>query len=247
MELAGTVSEMEYKFICCSDTHEKLPPNLDDTNASAWLHAGDVYDMGHRYRRPSFPERQQKLLMWLESRKMPVLAVRGNHDCSYKHEFIDKSDAGGRCVSVAPKLWVVGVGWAGGAFYDLPEESDLESICVSAQREITRKAMPGDSFIVLAHYPPLLQGVNPFVGNPTGWISRKVGELVDQIKPIAVVQGHIHGYFGMQDVYVGASFNTMILAPGPRGGVLYVDPEASTARYEPAPVPENQHGLTDFI
>lgn len=245
---------MELKFICCSDTHDRLPPDLSDEGVTAWLHAGDIYNNGFRHRGPNPHSGQRKLLAWLDSKKMPVLAVRGNHDCSFRHEFIDKCDAGGKCVALAPKLWGLGVGWAGGAYYDLPTERDLRSICASVEREVTLKAMPGDSFILLTHYPPMIKELYTMHGNPEGWVSESVKELVDKFKPMVVVQGHIHHLFGLNSVYEGNDFSSMIVSPGPNGGYLYIDPEAATARFEfvPKTLPSgfdisDAHGLTDFV
>lgn len=58
-----------------------------------------------------------------------------------------------------------------------------------------------------------------------------IRELVDEIKPLAIVQGHVHELFvfaeiGMPLVYNGPGFQSLVVSPGPKGGILTVEAES---------------------
>jgi Icc-related predicted phosphoesterase len=71
--------------------------------------------------------------------------------------------------------------------------------------------MPGDSLILLTHYPPKLPEL-PCEEVPRHWVYRCVADLVDELEPIAVVQGHVHQWFGRQWRREGM----LIISPGPQ-------------------------------
>jgi len=217
-----------HKFLCCSDTHLLKPPALDEEGATAWLHAGDVYNRGHAGK-GSKGLLAQQLDEWMSARKIPVFVVKGNHDCSFDKPFFDKAEhVSGSFSKAAPGVWIMGIGWCGGVFYDLPTERDMQTVCEQAKRQFILKFAQseyniGDKIILLTHYPPWNSSFYSYNSNPEGWMSEAVMELVDHVKPTAVVQGHVHDIFGKQLVYKGAGFETLIVSPGPCGGVLTLE------------------------
>jgi len=220
-----------------------MPPTIDE-EADAWLHAGDVYSHLFFAKSPKTSMSSYKLQDWLVARKKPVYVVKGNHDCSFDMPFFDKAEhVSGRCVQIAPKLNLIGIGWAGGAYYDLPTESNLQQVCEEARREWLLKSMPGDMTVVLTHYPPWRWDLYPGARDPNGWLFTCVREMVDEVKPMAVIQGHIHELFGKQFIYrsaldqsttAGPDFSSLFVYPGPKGGTLSLDLEASTANFSSA-------------
>lgn len=224
---------MPLKFNCCSDTHAWFVPALADSDAKAWLHAGDVYDHGRR----NLPEMMHpKLDAWMAARTIPVHAVKGNHDCSLSAPFFDKfGNASGRCIEIEPGLLLLGIGWAGGIYYDLPTESDILKVCDEIRKEMLLKSNFGDKIIVLTHYPPWSDSLYENRTRSEGWMFEQITALVDQVKPLALIQGHVHGLFGEQMIYEGDGFETLIVSPGPYGGVLTVDPAANTAEFQFTP------------
>lgn len=223
---------MKYKMLCCSDTHGKVPPPLDEADATAWLHAGDVYNYGDASKSQKHFSLPAKISEWVDARKVPVFGVRGNHDCPLDAEFFDKcKDSSGRCFEAAPGLLVVGLGWCGGMFYDLPGESEMSEVVAEARREYILKSMPSTKTVVLTHYPPWLPSVYDYESNHEGWMFDCIREFVEEIKPLAVVQGHVHDIFGRQFFYHGPGFDTLIVSPGPSGGALTVDTDTSLASF----------------
>jgi Icc-related predicted phosphoesterase len=77
--------------------------------------------------------------------------------------------------------------------------------------------MPGEKLILLTHYPPKLPEL-PCGQLSENWTYRCVAELIDELQPIAVVQGHVHEWFGRQ----WRRGSTLIVSPGPGAGVLCV-------------------------
>ena len=221
------------KFICCSDTHNLVPPAIDETDVHAWLHAGDVF-LNCRYEeRPKPVEDAAKISAWADERKIPIYAVKGNHDCSMDTEFFDKiNHASGRYIELSPGLGLFGLGWHGGAYYDLPTEYDMHKRCDEAKREWLLKSKSGDQYIVLTHYPPWVAALYPDARNPAGWMFQCIRELIDEIKPMVIIQGHVHELFGKQFVYSGPEFKSLIVAPGPKGGILSINLDESNATFE---------------
>lgn len=218
------------KLLCCSDTHGSRPPKLDETDATAWLHAGDVYNLSDL--KTSFDDTKD-IEGWVKEQKLPVFAVRGNHDCPAKAPFFDNCEATGHCFEIAPGLLGLGLGWTGGEFSDLPTERDMQKVVDEAKREWVRKAKSGDQTLILTHYPPWSPTKLFFASfNPEGWMFTCIRELMDEVKPMVVVIGHIHELFGVEVTYNGADFSSLVVAPGPEGGILSIDKDASAATFE---------------
>jgi Icc-related predicted phosphoesterase len=223
-----------FKLLCCSDTHGDPPPALDNEDeAVAWLHAGDFYN---RLEGRPMKERERNrfglLSEWLAARKINVFGVHGNHDCSdpcgFSNRYVD-----GEIVKIMPGWWVVGVGWHGDRFFELPLERDITEACKSvADRAVEMmkagEIADGDRSILLTHYPPYYPEHYQYDGNPEGWMFRSVKALVEGLSPNAVVQGHVHELFGQQ---FRLDDGTLVVNPGPRGGVLRLD-EWGVAEFE---------------
>jgi Icc-related predicted phosphoesterase len=233
----------EYRFPCCSDTHGLPPPPLQEEGALAWLHAGDFYNcvLASSKERASKTLREknklQALMAWLGSRSIPVRCVPGNHDCSDPCGAMPGSSEVGEVAKLADGLFLVSLGWHGECYYDLPRESDIQGLCVKAMNEVVRKTMPGDKFIVLSHWPASL----PSYGSPReGYLSKAMYEFCRELKPLAVIEGHVDGLFGTRESHEG----TLYVVSGPAGGILTVNLDApllSSFEWGPAGV------MTDYL
>jgi len=205
------------KLGICSDTHGDMP-RWDAVTLDAVLFAGDVYDA---YRHKAEDDCRY-LRQWVEARGVPVLAVRGNHDFGDLGGFFRAAeDISGRLYRLRAGLWVAGVGFASKHHYDLPGQSDLEPQCRDLLRSARRQIMPGERVILLTHYSPDLPDLPDL---PAGearadWMYRCVADLVEKLHPIAIVQGHVHRWFGRQWRRADGS---LIVSPGPIGGVLSI-------------------------
>jgi Icc-related predicted phosphoesterase len=190
----------------CSDTHGGLLPRWKGEAITAVLHAGDVYDAPSVMEDDPFPPERA------ESFGVRVLAVRGNHDKKDPKQFFRiADDITGRLRKLLPGLWIAGIGFAPKLYFDLPGESDLDSQCRDLIRMTRREVMPGDSLILLTHYPPKLPEL-PCDEVPKNWTYRCVADLVEECRPIVVVQGHVHQWFGRQ----WRRDNMLIVSPGPQ-------------------------------
>jgi Icc-related predicted phosphoesterase len=87
----------------------------------------------------------------------------------------------------------------------------------------------------LTHYPPLLNSVFKFSGNPAGWAFKCIASLVDELKPVAIVAGHVHELAGKIAEYNGPGFKSLVVFPGPQGGVLSIG-KSGDARFEAFPI-----------
>ena len=233
---------MTIQLACCSDTHDGLPPAIDLAGIAAWLHAGDVYEGPDHalaadapaddwLRREDF-KKGEPLRQWTANQAVPVYAVRGNHDCADYWKIFDSwQDVGGRIVQVAERLFVTGIGWHGEKYFDTPDESDLEPGCEMILRQARRLVMPRDSLVLLTHYPALLPGIFPTSGGVDAFVC--IRRLIEELAPIAVVQGHAHEWFGLSGYFARASGRTLVLNPGPRGAVLSVDAAGRAAVCRP--------------
>ena len=234
---------------CVCDTHGAVPPPLDQSSkgqVAAWLHAGDIYDRGDRSRQKAPTTKALEVRDWIKGKKVPVFSVAGNHDCNENASiFAVSHNATGDCLRVPDsRIWVAGIGWSGERFYDLPRERDVAEVCVKTMNEIVRRSQAGDKFIVLTHYMPWFPRAFSFSGNREGWAFDCIAELVREVKPLAVVFGHIHELFGRQVPYAEHALTdkgdlntlkTLLVCPGPKGGHLHIDIDAGQAFFDPAP------------
>lgn len=214
----------------CSDTHGGVLPRWDDRGLVAVLHGGDVY---HAPRLPAADDAQLRL--WSQSIGAPVLAVRGNHDHHDPSGFFRTArDLSGSIHQLAPGLWVAGIGWAAPLYFDLPGEHEIALQCGGLMRQIRREVGLHDRLLLLTHYPPRLPEL-PIESVPHEWCYDCVANLVEEVRPIAVVQGHIHEWFGRQ---WRRDDGTLLVSPGPTGGILSVSADGAVAIVEPNPSPD---------
>jgi len=218
--------EHPYKFLCTSDTHGHVPPPLDETCATAWLHAGDVYSGKVLHSRSLI---SNKVRLWKSASEVPVYAVRGNHDYTDPLGIFDMDmDITGRVVRIAPDVLIAGIGWHGGKYYDLPmDKNDIAPIVQGILRILLRELLPSDRLILLTHYPPALPDFETeFPRNwiaDHGWVYPSIRSFIDEFNPAAVVMGHIHDWAGKSARLDVGSTSTLILNPGAEGMTFTLD------------------------
>ncbi len=226
------------KLLCCADTHGRQLPAKDETTSIAWLHAGDVENGPDVDRHASdIDPRTDPLLApvadWFETRSTPVYAVRGNHDCTDAFgAFQSGRDVTGRVVPLAPKLWLAGIGWHGDRYFDLPRESDLESVCHDIARQARRLVLANDNVVVLTHYPPKAGDFRDARDHPgeSGIWYRCIRELVSELKPVLVIEGHNHRWANTSyEIKHPCGQSTFVLNPGRTGSVVELDLESRSA------------------
>ena len=212
---------------CCSDTHGGISPTWHGLSIAGVLHAGDVYDAPTVVPDEDDPIPRE----WALSAGVPVLAVKGNHDYVDPGKFFRSvNDITGRLHQLDCGLWIGGIGMAPRHFYNVPGDAELEPLCLALSRQIRRSLGPGQKWILLTHYPPKLPEL-PCDEVPASWTCRCIADLVREHRPAAVVQGHLHEWFGRQWMSGG----TLIVSPGPSGGILSVATDRGTAGFERLP------------
>ena len=190
------------KFYCMSDTHGGPPPAAClYMNGQVILHAGDFYNEGI----PKAHFGWDDVLS-----KNDILMVRGNHDC------VDTPLLDGHDLSLglarAGDVWVVGLGWCGDEYNQLPPEALMTKRVIALLDLIQKSMSVGDRSVLVTHYLP----TGPHFKNREGWEFKCINMLVEAIAPLAVVAGHRHGLAGktfQQD-------DALIVFPGPKGGWL---------------------------
>jgi Icc-related predicted phosphoesterase len=226
------------RLLCCSDTHGRCPPNLvEDGQTTAWLHGGDAYDgpailQGDDEEPLPGDPIAEPVRAWLRSRTVPVFGVHGNHDVADPYRwFASIESVDGRAARIAPKLVVVGVGWSGEKYYELPGESDLRRVCDAARRQALRVALPSDHIILLTHYPPRLPGLFPLKPGASAEPGSEVlAELVRELRPALVVQGHEHFWFGRSASIDFDGRRMLVINPGRDGMTVVIDTKTGSAR-----------------
>jgi Icc-related predicted phosphoesterase len=200
---------------------------MDDSTATAWLHAGDLYDGPSVLTNdePPLPGDPiaETFLAWVRQRRAPVYAVRGNHDVADPYRwFASVTEVDGRVERLGSDLLLVGVGWHGEAYVEMPGESDLEAVCEQARRQLRRLANPRDRIVLISHYPPLLPGLfPPRVGARADGGSESIARLVEELTPMLIVQGHEHRWAGLS----GRTPSSLVINPGRAGMAVVIDTE----------------------
>ena len=211
---------MKHLFQCCSDTHGIPPPPLPEDGMTAWLHAGDFYNkvkassQKEADRTLKSSNKLQALMAWINGRAIPFHGVSGNHDCSNPCG-VDLVD-GVRLAKLADGLFLVSLGWHGECYYDLPREKDLQELCASAMNWVVRDTTSKDKFIVLTHWPAALPS---YGGSREGYLSQAIYSFCRELKPLAVIEGHVDGLLGTKETNEG----TLYVVCGPTGGTLSID------------------------
>ena len=214
------------RFFCFADVHSGVLPAASDLDG--WLFAGDLYG------RPTGDDLSLAGRFageagdWIASRRKPVFSVRGNHDFKDAGGFFRRSSevTWGQVLPAGPSLVVAGIGWHGDRCYDLPWVGHLSKYCSRVEDEC-EKLPAGTRVILLSHYPARLPGLAPDGCQGEGMAFDCIRALIEAIRPIAVVQGHVHESFGRCVNHAGCP----LVCPGPKGGVLTVD--EGSAHFEP--------------
>jgi predicted phosphodiesterase len=213
---------------CCSDTHGLVPPPL--LEAEVVLHAGDVYEF-------------DKLVepgVWEMTRALNTLLVRGNHDCTDPAGIFDGAhDISGRVVPLnapgpGPRLWAVGIGMACETPTLCPGDPMLYGQCVRVLDEALRVMRDGDASIIVTHYPALTKArkARRRKKNPSNYCYyENVQLLAEALRPIAVVQGHVHRQAGRIEEEDGILY----LWPGAEGKILEVADDYNIVLRDPEP------------
>ena len=232
---------MRYRLLCCADTHGRPPPSLSEEGAAAWLHAGDITDGPTAVEDGSDPfldPLRADVARWFQGRVLPVFAVRGNHDAVDDFgAFRSASDVTGIVLPIGPGLFVAGVGWHGEYYFELPLEADLQAVADSVRRQALQKLRPHDRLVLLTHYPARIPGMYHVSGDAGVWYD-SVRALIEDLRPQAVVYGHMHQWaWTSRQLSVGGR-EVLLLNPGREGAFLTVDVETATAEVEWALPPE---------
>ena len=227
---------MTHRLLCCSDTHGEMPPSLDEAGAVGWLHAGDICngpDIVESDTDPTDDLLLAPVARWVEERRDRLWIVPGNHDVAdVYHAFQGDAPISGRIIRLAENLCVAGIGWHGEKYYDLPLERDLTPACESVLRQARRLLSRRDHLILLTHYPPRFPGTRDVPNDRDGcgvWYDC-VRHLVEELKPVAIVQGHNHRWFGTSHRVALSNREILILNPGPTGCILEIDSASGEAR-----------------
>ena len=227
---------MEERFACFADLHG-LRPMRPEGDIKAWLIAGDLYS-NSEIGRPTTPQRtlaHDGLRQWANGVKEPVCLVHGNHDCLDDYQLFRKfNNLSGDCLEISPRLWVVGLGWCGDMYYDLPRESDMAEIVQMARRAWTLKSKHGDQAILLTHYGPALPQFQTR-GTYAGWLFDCVAKFLEEIKPLAILQGHIHQLAGQSFIHDAPTYRSFVACLGRTGGVLTIDKGKAYVNFKPLP------------
>ncbi len=225
------------RFLCCTDTHGETPPAADEAGATAWMHAGDMFNAGLLSRAAT---QIRRLEMWAARRSIPAYSVQGNHDCGRAGECLRKfsHDVAGKAIAVAPGLFVVGIGWCGTKFFDVPEEDELKEVCKKAAIRAKFQMNENDRCILLTHYPPRMELLDPNDGKGN-YTYECVRDVINELEPLAVIYGHIHEFSDTKFGHQTKRGRTLVVNPGKYGGELFVDLEKNSVTY--------QHRLTKRI
>jgi hypothetical protein len=110
---------LKTNLFCVSDTHGKAPP-LVPPEANYCLHAGDFYNrLGGKVQGLGKIDSQrlcnseESLSRWYKSLTCSVHFVKGNHDTFDPYNIMSRNDVTGCVTQLAPKLFLIGLGWSG--------------------------------------------------------------------------------------------------------------------------------------
>ena len=220
------------KIICCSDTHGKSPDLPVQQGVAAILHGGDFYDgriLRYAAGREACEEGVAEIrritdVRWLAEVKVPVYAVKGNHDVADPLGiFAQVEDITGRVVELAPNLLLAGIGWSGQYFFDLPTEFDLEAVCQKIRRALAQRSTHSARLILLTHYPGCFPELFSDRQIHASWWYQTIRKFIHEVKPMLVVQGHLHEHFGTGGVVDADGSRCLIINPGTKGVVVDID------------------------
>jgi len=211
-------------FLSLSDLHGHIITIPDDLEYDAIFLAGDILpDNPEEYTwlRPDYAmELHTDCNKFWKSQTKPIYAVHGNHDthdiCSTLDSCMHVVD--NRVVHIKDDLWIAGLQWYGEAYYDLPTNNCLKPLCDFIATECDLLVPPNHRIILMTHYPPQLATLWTVGCGPLG--HSVINDLINKIKPVAVLCGHIHEAANMREtllysggeckVYCLGSFRTWI-------------------------------------
>ena len=207
------------QFACFSDTHGCHRPKILNPICGI-LHAGDLCDCGGDRTAASNP----KVMTWKEDL---TWAVRGNHDCGQEaDQAFRKIDVSGSVIKIVPELWLVGIGWHGEFYFDLPLARDLAKIADDVLRQCLAKMLNGDRSILLTHFPPVMPE------HKYSHEYKPIFDVVKAIRPLAVVTGHLHDLQNPWKPSYCLEFEGIsipVIVPGPQGALLTVDEKGTVS------------------
>jgi Icc-related predicted phosphoesterase len=61
---------------------------------------------------------------------------------------------------------------------------------------------------------------------------RIVIKIIEEFKPVLVVQGHLHEFFGTSGIIDMGERKSLIINPGPRGATVKIDSALGTVTHE---------------
>jgi Icc-related predicted phosphoesterase len=201
------VSSQEDKqviFSAFSDTHGDRPPAI---SADVVLHAGDIYeDDAHISGVKAWAELPQR-----------TLAIRGNHDGFDPVGFFNSREF--TVTALDDKIWVVGIGFATQDLsygpFAVPTERKLSEIAANVLAETVDVIPPNAQTILLSHYAP----TSVFASAREGFIFDCIPKMCKALRPVALLYGHIHQFFGRECIVEG----TPAYSLGPKGLTFTVD------------------------
>ena len=108
----------------------------------------------------------------------------------------------------------------------------LELACDFRPLTSDSRLSSSDRLILLTHYSPRFVGTQQVENDCDGggiWYDC-VHSVVEELEPVAIVQGHNHRWFGSTYEVQLANRKCLILNPGPSGCVFAVDTDSGSAR-----------------
>ena len=94
--------------------------------------------------------------------------------------------------------------------------------------------MPSDRVVLLTHYPARYPEVHEEPGDRDGagvWYDCVRG-VVEELRPLVVVQGHVHRSARTAFSVSAGGREVVALFPGPTGAVVTIDTETGAAHHE---------------
>jgi Icc-related predicted phosphoesterase len=109
----------------------------------------------------------------------------------------------------------------------------LEDVCERVRRQLRQLAMPRDRIVLLTHYPPLVPGLFPPRRGRTAAAadggSASIAALVQELQPLAIVQGHEHRWAGLVGRHQLPDHDVLIVNPARTGMAVIIDAEQKRA------------------
>jgi Icc-related predicted phosphoesterase len=203
-----------YRFLCVSDGHGRMPTIADSAGFNAWFYIGGMARWGDG----------KQFVLWSMRQTIPIVSVSGHEDSGVFGSLLlahYSTNVTGSAVRIADSVMIVGVGFC--TEYPpirtaRPTENRLAMICADALRSANARRRPGDSVILLTHYPPKLS-VPGYDGDDPGFY-HCMRPLIEQLKPVAVIHGHVRHRFGTQVLWQHKNGHTLIACPGPAPHLL---------------------------